>query len=96
MWGVTVTMVLGGRWHGAVLNFVLWGGLHGLYLVLNVLWDKWMGIREAPAAVEIEPRQPSAAGAAPGALRRHGTRVWALGGRQGVEAIGPIRFDEDR
>jgi alginate O-acetyltransferase complex protein AlgI len=29
------TMLLGGLWHGAAWNFVLWGGLHGLYLVLH-------------------------------------------------------------
>jgi len=27
-----ITMVLGGLWHGASWNFVLWGTLHGLYL----------------------------------------------------------------
>jgi len=30
-----VTMLLGGLWHGASWNFVLWGGLHGLYLWVN-------------------------------------------------------------
>lgn len=30
-----VTMLLGGLWHGAGWTFVVWGGLHGLYLVLN-------------------------------------------------------------
>ena len=34
-----VTMVLGGLWHGAGWNFVLWGGLHGTYLVINHLWQ---------------------------------------------------------
>ncbi|MDC6170510.1 MBOAT family O-acyltransferase [Paucibacter sp. XJ19-41] len=29
------TMLLGGLWHGASWSFVLWGGLHGLYLMLN-------------------------------------------------------------
>jgi alginate O-acetyltransferase complex protein AlgI len=28
-----VTMLLGGLWHGASWTFVIWGGLHGLYLV---------------------------------------------------------------
>ena len=28
-----VTMLLGGLWHGASWGFVLWGGLHGLFLV---------------------------------------------------------------
>jgi alginate O-acetyltransferase complex protein AlgI len=33
-----VTMLLGGLWHGANYTFVLWGGLHGLYLVVNHAW----------------------------------------------------------
>jgi D-alanyl-lipoteichoic acid acyltransferase DltB (MBOAT superfamily) len=27
-----ITMLLGGLWHGASWNFVIWGGLHGIYL----------------------------------------------------------------
>ncbi|MDJ0850885.1 MAG: MBOAT family O-acyltransferase [Myxococcota bacterium] len=30
-----LTMLLGGLWHGAAWNFVIWGGLHGLWLVLH-------------------------------------------------------------
>lgn len=30
-----ITMLLGGLWHGASLRFILWGGLHGLYLVIH-------------------------------------------------------------
>nr|WP_255700394.1 MBOAT family O-acyltransferase [Dethiosulfovibrio faecalis] len=29
------TMLLGGLWHGASWNFVVWGGLHGLFLSIN-------------------------------------------------------------
>jgi D-alanyl-lipoteichoic acid acyltransferase DltB (MBOAT superfamily) len=32
---VMVTMLLGGLWHGASWNFVLWGGLHGGALVVE-------------------------------------------------------------
>jgi len=32
------TMLLGGLWHGAGWTFVLWGGLHGVYLVINHAW----------------------------------------------------------
>jgi len=32
------TMLLGGLWHGAGWNFVIWGGLHGFYLVINHFW----------------------------------------------------------
>jgi D-alanyl-lipoteichoic acid acyltransferase DltB (MBOAT superfamily) len=35
-----ITMVLGGLWHGAGWTFVLWGGLHGLYLVFNHAWHR--------------------------------------------------------
>ncbi|MBB1075259.1 MBOAT family protein [Rhodoferax sp. 4810] len=34
------TMVLGGLWHGASWSFVLWGTLHGLYLVLQQVWAR--------------------------------------------------------
>lgn len=30
-----LTMLLGGLWHGAGWTFVIWGGLHGLYLCIN-------------------------------------------------------------
>lgn len=33
-----VTMLLGGLWHGASWTFVIWGGLHGVFLVINHLW----------------------------------------------------------
>ena len=32
------TMLLGGLWHGAGWTFVIWGALHGAYLVINNLW----------------------------------------------------------
>ena len=38
-----VTMLLGGLWHGAGWNFLVWGGLHGLYLSINHLWRGWRG-----------------------------------------------------
>lgn len=34
-----VTMLLGGLWHGAGWTFVIWGGLHGIYLVINHGWQ---------------------------------------------------------
>lgn len=34
-----ITMLLGGLWHGAGWTFVIWGGLHGLYLVVNQFWQ---------------------------------------------------------
>ena len=37
------TMLLGGLWHGAGWNFMVWGGLHGAYLSVNHLWREWRG-----------------------------------------------------
>ncbi len=33
-----IVMLLGGLWHGAGWTFVIWGGLHGLYLAINHAW----------------------------------------------------------
>jgi alginate O-acetyltransferase complex protein AlgI len=38
-----LTMLLGGLWHGASWNFVVWGGLHGLFLVIERLIKKHRG-----------------------------------------------------
>lgn len=35
---IMITMVLGGLWHGAGWTFVIWGGLHGVYLLVNHAW----------------------------------------------------------
>lgn len=35
---ILITMLLGGLWHGAGWNFLIWGGLHGLYLMINHAW----------------------------------------------------------
>ncbi len=32
---LALTMLLGGLWHGAAWTFVVWGGLHGLYLIIE-------------------------------------------------------------
>ncbi|NNL86588.1 MAG: MBOAT family protein [Myxococcales bacterium] len=35
-----LTMLLGGLWHGAAWTFVVWGGLHGFYLLVNHAWQR--------------------------------------------------------
>ena len=36
---LALTMILGGLWHGAGWTFLIWGALHGLYLVINHAWQ---------------------------------------------------------
>ena len=37
------TMLLGGLWHGAGWTFIIWGGLHGVYLCVNHAWTRLRG-----------------------------------------------------
>jgi D-alanyl-lipoteichoic acid acyltransferase DltB (MBOAT superfamily) len=49
-----VTMLLGGLWHGAGWNYLIWGGLHGIYLSINHLWRGWRdGDKRAPVATLV-------------------------------------------
>jgi alginate O-acetyltransferase complex protein AlgI len=48
-----LTMLIGGLWHGAGWTFVAWGGLHGLYLVINHQWTA-MRARWSPAPKGFE------------------------------------------
>ncbi|MEO0042859.1 MAG: hypothetical protein RL329_2307 [Bacteroidota bacterium] len=49
---LVLTMVLGGLWHGANYTFIIWGFLHGFYLVVQRLVGKSFG------AVEDAIRMP--------------------------------------
>jgi D-alanyl-lipoteichoic acid acyltransferase DltB (MBOAT superfamily) len=35
-------MLLGGIWHGAGVNFIIWGALHGLFIVVNHFWRDYV------------------------------------------------------
>jgi alginate O-acetyltransferase complex protein AlgI len=45
------TMILGGFWHGAGWTFILWGALHGAYLLIAHAWEAFAQVRlPAPLA----------------------------------------------
>jgi alginate O-acetyltransferase complex protein AlgI len=46
-----LTMFLSGLWHGAGLNFIVWGLWHGLLLAVHRTWSKWRGPRPQPPSV---------------------------------------------
>jgi len=50
VYAVMVTFLLGGLWHGAGWSFVIWGGLHGLALMIGVLWHDHGPRLPAPVA----------------------------------------------
>ncbi len=42
-----LTMLLGGLWHGAALKFIIWGGLHGIALIINRMLNYAFGKRKS-------------------------------------------------
>ena len=46
---ILITMLLGGLWHGGAWTFVIWGGLHGVALVIHREWVR----RTEPRAQSI-------------------------------------------
>jgi alginate O-acetyltransferase complex protein AlgI len=51
-----LTMLLGGLWHGASWNFVIWGGIHGLILVLHRTLGRRSVDLDAPLSLRDLPR----------------------------------------
>jgi D-alanyl-lipoteichoic acid acyltransferase DltB (MBOAT superfamily) len=42
------TMLLGGLWHGASWNFMIWGGLNGIGMIIYKFWADWsIGLKTA-------------------------------------------------
>lgn len=51
------TFLLGGLWHGAGWNFVLWGVMHGIYLILErTIWARQGGAARATARLPVAAR----------------------------------------
>ena len=46
-----ITMLLGGLWHGAAISYVIWGGLHGLFLIVHRQFRVWCEPRPRVQAV---------------------------------------------
>jgi len=46
---LALTMLLGGFWHGASWNFIIWGGIHGVALAIN----RWFELANLPKALTL-------------------------------------------
>ncbi|MFZ1220103.1 MAG: MBOAT family O-acyltransferase [Chthoniobacterales bacterium] len=53
---IMITMLLGGLWHGGAWTFVIWGGLHGLALVVHRAWSKRRDV--LPHAQDMQKHVP--------------------------------------
>jgi D-alanyl-lipoteichoic acid acyltransferase DltB (MBOAT superfamily) len=103
-----VTMLLGGLWHGAAWTFMVWGALHGLYLIVNHAWRHLRGAgsdRSIGAATGFSPAR-----LASGALTFvavvvawvffradtfHAAKVLLLGMVDLTSLAGPMVFEDD-
>lgn len=61
-----ITMLLGGLWHGASWNFIIWGGLNGIGLVVcqfwkEMRWGRRMALVTVLALAALAMRQVTAA-----------------------------------
>jgi alginate O-acetyltransferase complex protein AlgI len=68
---VLITMFLSGLWHGAGLNFIVWGLWHGTLLAVHRGWKRWRE-RKAPN-LKLQTPEKSASG-----TRMGRTLSWAL------------------
>ncbi|MBK9294690.1 MAG: MBOAT family protein [Oligoflexia bacterium] len=48
-----ITMLLGGLWHGANWTFIIWGALHGIYLIINHLWKEFGNAKLSPFVAKM-------------------------------------------
>jgi D-alanyl-lipoteichoic acid acyltransferase DltB (MBOAT superfamily) len=48
---LSITMILGGLWHGASWTFIAWGALHGLYLLVNHAWRQMFKVQSRAACL---------------------------------------------
>lgn len=44
---VFITFIISGAWHGSEVNFIIWGAMHGIGTIVNILWGK-SGINMSP------------------------------------------------
>jgi alginate O-acetyltransferase complex protein AlgI len=56
-----MTMLLGGLWHGAGFTFIIWGALHGTFLIVNHRWTTLTQKRPALARLTQSSWYPLAA-----------------------------------
>ena len=50
-----LTMLIGGLWHGASWNFIIWGGIHGAMLSLERAMGRFGVFKELPALIKGVP-----------------------------------------
>jgi alginate O-acetyltransferase complex protein AlgI len=90
-----LTMLIGGLWHGASWTFVFWGGLHGVFLMIEGVFRQWVAPSSRWTSAIVRPFQALATFALvcfawvffrAGSFGRSFTIASAMLGRVGSEA----------
>src|SRR5205085_4754230 len=75
---IMITMLLGGLWHGGAWTFVIWGGLHGLALVVHREWQRRFEGRTPSPPLPSVPASRDAIEGLPPRRGRFGWLAWSL------------------
>ena len=75
---IMITMLLGGLWHGGAWTFVIWGGLHGLALVIHRAWQQRMEGRAPSRPLPEYKEAEDGTRAVPPGRSFTGWLAWAL------------------
>jgi alginate O-acetyltransferase complex protein AlgI len=54
-----VVMLLGGLWHGAAWNFLIWGGYHGILLAIERFWNENCSQYWSQKGARLKPIHPA-------------------------------------
>ncbi|MDE2583224.1 MAG: MBOAT family protein [Rhodospirillales bacterium] len=81
-----LTMLLCGLWHGAAWRFVLWGGLHGVFLAIHAAWRR-TGTRLPGAVAQALTLLAVVAAWVPFRATGMGSALSVLGGMAGLHGV---------
>ena len=56
LFNIFITFALSGLWHGANWTFIIWGGLHGFYLMVSKLTSSWREVFAEATGLARLPR----------------------------------------
>jgi alginate O-acetyltransferase complex protein AlgI len=101
---IVMTMALCGLWHGAGWNFVLWGTLHGVAMVIAIAWQRYLPSPPAPigrvvtvgfvvlTAILFRAGSLDAAWSLYGGLGKPPEMFWIGGWRSAVPAVAAVAY----
>jgi D-alanyl-lipoteichoic acid acyltransferase DltB (MBOAT superfamily) len=51
-----LVFTISGLWHGAAWTYVIWGALHGVYLIAAIVWKKYFSFGKREGKLDNQPK----------------------------------------